>query len=244
MFKALRTATAISPTHQYDQLHRLIESNSTGGPPVLPMALEYSYDDTTGAGPLHSPANLTVDATPHQLDYDANGNLTAGWDFSDPDTPTQRKISYDAANMAADITLGDKQTTFLYDGDGKRVKKVQGGSSTFYIDDVFEVKDGSPTRYIFANNLRVAMQENNTLTYFYKDHLGSSSVMTNAEGKEVSSAEYLPYGLTRGDVGITQSGYQFTDQELDTETGLYNYDAGLYDPIVGQLLRLGGSLFH
>jgi RHS repeat-associated protein len=37
-------------------------------------------------------------------------------------------------------------------------------------------------------------------------------------------------------VGITQSSYQFTDQELDTETGLYNYDARLYDPIVGQFV--------
>jgi RHS repeat-associated protein len=164
--------------------------------------------------------------------------LTAGWDFSDPDTPKQRNISYDAANMATDITLDNKQTTFLYDGDGKRVKKVQDGSPTFYIDDVFEVKDGSPIRYIFANNLRITMQKNDTLTYFHKDHLGSSNAMTNAEGKEISSAEYLPYGLTRGDVGITQSSYQFTDQELDTETGLYNYDARLYDPIVGQFVSV------
>jgi hypothetical protein len=93
---------------------------------------------------MHSPVNLTVNSTPRQLDYDANGNLTAGWDFSDPDTPKQRKINYDAANMAADITIGDKQTSFLYDGDGKRVKKVQGGSSTFYIDDVSQ---GPPEQF-------------------------------------------------------------------------------------------------
>lgn len=32
------------------------------------------------------------------------------------------------------------------------------------------------------------------------------------------------------------SNYKFTDQEHDPETGLYNYDARLYDPIVGKFL--------
>jgi RHS repeat-associated protein len=30
------------------------------------------------------------------------------------------------------------------------------------------------------------------------------------------------------------SGYKFTDQELDNETNLYNYDARLYDPVIGR----------
>ena len=34
----------------------------------------------------------------------------------------------------------------------------------------------------------------------------------------------------RGRIGI------YTDQELDTETGLYNYDARLYDPLIGRFI--------
>jgi RHS repeat-associated protein len=30
--------------------------------------------------------------------------------------------------------------------------------------------------------------------------------------------------------------YRFTDQELDPETGLYNYDARLYDPVIGRFV--------
>jgi RHS repeat-associated protein len=30
--------------------------------------------------------------------------------------------------------------------------------------------------------------------------------------------------------------YQFTDQELDNESGLYNYDARLYDPALGRFI--------
>jgi RHS repeat-associated protein len=44
----------------------------------------------------------------------------------------------------------------------------------------------------------------------------------------------MPFGGKRGQgAGITASNYLFTDQELDKESGLYNYDARLYDPIVG-----------
>jgi RHS repeat-associated protein len=45
----------------------------------------------------------------------------------------------------------------------------------------------------------------------------------------------MPFGGKRGQgAGITASNYLFTDQELDKESGLYNYDARLYDPVVGK----------
>jgi RHS repeat-associated protein len=47
----------------------------------------------------------------------------------------------------------------------------------------------------------------------------------------------MPFGGKRGEgTGITASNYLFTDQELDKESGLYNYDARLYDPIVGRFI--------
>jgi len=36
--------------------------------------------------------------------------------------------------------------------------------------------------------------------------------------------------------GTDASAYKFTDQELDAETGLYNYDARLYDPLIGRFI--------
>jgi RHS repeat-associated protein len=52
-------------------------------------------------------------------------------------------------------------------------------------------------------------------------------------GLEIESAEYLPFGLTRIQTGTEVTYYRFTDQELDAETGLYNYNARLYDPAIG-----------
>jgi RHS repeat-associated protein len=47
----------------------------------------------------------------------------------------------------------------------------------------------------------------------------------------------MPFGGKRGEgAGITSTAYKFTDQELDKESGLYNYDARLYDPIIGRFI--------
>jgi RHS repeat-associated protein len=47
----------------------------------------------------------------------------------------------------------------------------------------------------------------------------------------------MPFGGKRGQgAGITASNYLFTDQELDKESGLYNYDARMYDPIASSFI--------
>ena len=46
----------------------------------------------------------------------------------------------------------------------------------------------------------------------------------------------MPFGSMRSTTGSSGSSYKFTDQELDSETGLYNYDARLYDPEIGRFI--------
>ncbi len=129
----------ITHTYEYDQLHRLTASNSTGGAPVTPMVLEYAYENSGSAFPLHAPESIAINSQSYNLTYDPNGNLTAGYDFSSPDAPAARSLSYDAANMPTGITRGGRLTGFLYDGDGKRVRKSRGGSVTYYIDDTLKM---------------------------------------------------------------------------------------------------------
>jgi RHS repeat-associated protein len=60
-------------------------------------------------------------------------------------------------------------------------------------------------------------------------------VVTDENGRAREQTRYLPFGGKRGKgAGIGVSDYLFTDQELDKESGLYNYDARLYDPIIGR----------
>ena len=69
--------------------------------------------------------------------------------------------------------------------------------------------------------------------YFYHpDHLGSSSYITDREGRITQHTEYIAFGevLFEEHSTSTTMPYLFNGKELDTETGLYYYGARYYDP--------------
>ena len=164
--------------------------------------------------------------------------MTSGPDFTDPSQIASRTITYNADNMPVQIEhAGTVITDFIYDGNGVRAKKaVQGGGTTYYVNNNFEVINGEPVGYIFAGNLRIAKVTASGRNYFHKDHLDSSTVMTDETGIQVEVSEYMPFGHMRDHIGTEISNYKFTDQELDKSTNLYNYDARLYDPVIGRFI--------
>ncbi len=90
-------------------------------------------------------------------------------------------------------------------------------------------------------------------TYYYNsDHLGSTSLITDSDGREVMRISYTPYGeidpLYSGrynpttnsieKVSVSDSehaalGVKFTGQSYDAATSLYYYNARYYDPRIG-----------
>ena len=237
-------------TYYYDNLHRLVREkqgfwdtatysyNAIGNitsKTGFPFALNYTAYDATHK---HAVRTINIASTDYTHVYDANGNMTSGWDFSSPYSPVSRTISYNAENMPTSISRGGvTATTYSYDGNGKRVKKTTPAfpfaSTTYYVGEHFEaIGMGPPTRYVFAGNLRIARESiaGGTL-YYHKDHLGSSTAMTDSSGiGAYGTSNYMPFGSMRSTTGSSGSSYKFTDQELDSESGLYNYNARLYDP--------------
>ncbi|SHL17811.1 RHS repeat-associated core domain-containing protein [Desulfatibacillum alkenivorans DSM 16219] len=95
------------------------------------------------------------------------------------------------------------------------------------------------TKYIFGADRRIAkITDGEGIQYFSKDHLGSSTVVTDDSGAVVEQADYRPFGEDRFYTGsvATPTPYKYTDQELDPSTGLYNYDARHYDPAIGRFI--------
>ena len=164
--------------------------------------------------------------------------MLSGPDFTDLGAVAQRTaISYNADNMPTSITHSTGGTViFTYDGEGRRAKKVRGASSTLYIGEHYEVINGTATKYIFAGNLRIAKVSTGGTLYFHKDHLGSSTVMTDDGTGSAETTEYMPFSSMRDHTGADLTAYKYTDQELDTETGLYNYKARFYDPVIGRFI--------
>jgi RHS repeat-associated protein len=222
-------------SYSYDKLHRLVSETEAGGSLGLtPAIIELSYGDSSH---LHAATDIAVNnAASKFINYDGNGNMIYGWDASNPQNLTSRTIDYNAENMPVQISAASGSTVFTYDENGKRVKKSGPAGTTYSVGEHFEVINGTATCYIFAGNLRIAEKKGNEIRYYHKDHLGSTAAVTDQDGNTLATMAYLPYGGKRGAADISQTGYKFTDQEWDGETGLYNYDARLYDPVVGRFV--------
>ncbi len=182
---------------------------------------------TQGSAPTLSVAVSTSNRiTTASFTSDAAGNLT---------NSGSGVMTYDAENRLVSAA----GVTYTYDGDGKRVKKSSGklywtgvGSDPLYETDL---AGNNQTEYIFFNGKRVARRDpNGSVFYYFSDHLGSASVVTNATGTIVEESDYYPFG---GELVITNTDpnqYKFTGKERDTESGLDYFGARYYGSSLGR----------
>ncbi len=242
----------ITYTYTYDRLHRLLSETNTG----TFASNSYAYDDIgnitsktlgtkvynynyTGAK-KHAMYSINYNGVTYNYTYDANGNMLTGPDFTDTAATGSRTMTYNYDNMPMRVVYTKSGATvtsdFLYDHTGTRAKKASGGSTTYYVNPSYEVKDGVATKYISSANMKIAQIKGTETSYYHRDHLGSSAVMTNAAGVKVEATEYAPYGTIREHTGTAVTDYRYTGKELDTATNLYYYGARYYDPMIGRFV--------
>jgi len=146
-------------------------------------------------------------------------------------------LTYDAENRLARVS-GGASASFVYDGDGQRVAQTINDVTTYFIGNYYEVTNGVVTKYYYAGGQRIALRQNGTLYYLLSDHLGSTTLVTDASGNIVSELRYKPWGETRHNSGSTPTRYQYTGQYSYTpDFGLYFYNARWYDPALGRFAQ-------
>jgi RHS repeat-associated protein len=176
--------------------------------------------------------------------YDAAGNMISNGGAT---------YTYDAENRLA-ATAG---FSYVYDGDGQRVKKCAnagcttgtlywGGAGT---DTLLEstVGGSNTSEYIFFNGKRVAWRDvsGGAVFYYFADHLGSASVITDASGVIKEESDYYPYGGEIPVVNNDPNKYKFTGKERDAESGLDNFPSRYYGSSLGRWMSpdpMGGHL--
>jgi len=186
--------------------------------------------------------HAVTSAGSYSYQYDANGNMTSG---------KNKTLEYDVENRIIRITQPDAVASFMYDGDGGRVKVSRTADNetrtTTYIGSLFEKNDCADSgnqvtqiKHVFAGSTRVCSIESvdggpADINYYHGDHLGSSSIVTDQNGLQVQHLEYAPYGTVACNEGSDVTTYKFTGKELDS-TGLYFYSARYYDPEIGRFV--------
>jgi RHS repeat-associated protein len=180
----------------------------------------YNYDTT------HQHAVASVGSNTYG--YDANGNMTSRYMNGQSFT-----LNYDAENRLVSVS-GASTANFVYDADGKQVKTVVNGVTTYYVGNHYELKGTTVTKYYFAGATRLAVRAGTTLSYLLSDHIGSSSVTTDANGVKTASALYKAFGETRFSAGNLGTDYKFTGQREEASLGIYFFNARWMDPSLGR----------
>jgi len=138
--------------------------------------------------------------------------------------------------------------TFVYDGDGNRVKgaiTVEAittnignpslGSGQCYFEWVSSTNNMK--KYYYAGATRVAMRTgSSTINYLLGDHLGSQAITTDANGSKISEVRYYPWGGDRYYAYTSSTTFRFTGQRTEFGLGLYYYGARWYDSLTGRFI--------
>jgi RHS repeat-associated protein len=182
---------------------------------------------TPGSASAYDAANHL---TANSGTYDAAGNQSAMGSY---------QFGYDSENRMSRSVLGGGTTAYLYDGEGRRVGKVNcagtgtcvpstsGAVSTWYVYDAAGQ---------LAAEYGGAATQTCTTCWLTVDHLGSTRVVTNASGTAVECRDYLPFGEEIGSgigsrtgcySGAVDRGVLFTGQYRDPDTQSSAMPSGL-----------------
>ena len=227
------SGAAWSQTYAYDRYgNRRVTAGASHGSNQA-LTPQSTADIAAGTNRLAGTkgVNLTVA-------YDAAGNLKADW--------AGRSFKYDGDNRleAFDTTGADSDTTYAYDGEGRTVRKVVGGSS------------GVATTYVYNVLGQLVAEFGGTppdrpgTRYLTPDPLGSTRLVTAEDQSVLSRHDYLPFGeeigaaLGNRDQAAGVSGYtasrtdgpaqKFTGKERDNESGLDYFGARYFSGAGGR----------
>lgn len=239
----------------YDELARLTEvrNNSTNalieGYGYDPLGnrktktdgtttLAYVYDAANQLKEIHQGSD--TGALLASLDYDSNGNLT-----TKSEGATTTSLTYDALNRLIQAAkTGQPVQTYLYDAEGRRIKKTVGSNPTQYLYNGPDIlaEYGASWSAATATYTHGPRMDDPILRataggtqYYHQDGLGSVVALSDGTGEITGTARYDAWGNPVAMTGaIPQYGY--TGREPD-ETGLIYYRGRYYDPAIGRFTQ-------
>src|SRR5262249_46323253 len=112
--------------------------------------------------------------------YDNAGNVTG--------EPGGKSYAYDAENHQVSFTLGGT-TSYGYDGDGRRVTKTNPSPNASTVIYVYDAAGRMVAEY---DSSQAAVNQPYQTSYLTQDHLGSTRVVTKADGSIRARYDYLP----------------------------------------------------
>lgn len=241
----LSRARGYTERYRFDAAGNLIEIAHRAGAAGFRRGLEVA----AGGNRLQ---RVTTGGDRHEYVHDANGNVrrestARHFDWTYGDQLRAFRTQVDGAEPSI-------YALYLYDAAGERARKLvrtQGGGveTTDYVGGAFEqhrwtgARTGTQTlTHVMDDAHRVAIVRAGDahpddggprVAVHHGDHVGSSHVVTDGDGRFVSREDLTPFGETTFG-GFARKRFRFTGRERDAESGLTYHRARYYAPSLGR----------
>ena len=264
-------AIPLRDTYEYDNLNRVTQANgvqrTTGGSWPSVYAQHYSYDRWgnrwINSGGTWGTNIFNTVITPNS----ANNRLTgmtydfAGNTINDPITGGGAR-TYDADNRMISAQSGATWNYYVYDADGKRVRRIVAGVETWHVygfsgellaEYPVNGATGSPSKEYANGGQTMIVGDATNVRWTVADSLGTPRIVVGKTGNlaDVTRHDYLPFGeelfvgMGTSSIRTTGMGYatggtndgirkKFTGYERDDETGLDYAQARYYSSKQGR----------
>lgn len=216
-------------SYLYDGLDNIVSATQGG----RQYRYEYNYTGDHRLARMRSPSG----ANPIDFAYNAVGDVRQ---------KNSANYSYDNAHRLRAV---QGIATYVYDGNGLRVKETKTSGATFEYGlynqaglKLYEKAGSNGTRNIYlAGSVIATTVDGDELnsTYMLTDALGSVVADSSPVGGILSRYRYAPYGESLGaPLGTPMDGLGYTGHDMDADTGLTYMQQRYYDPIVGRFLAI------
>ena len=238
--------TAYDQHVSYSASHNLLHKDrvhtitNKGGVSTTPVATNFSSDYTYGGARPHLPLQIGDLA----MSYDASGNPVTRTKVG---TGSVQHLVWDDDDRLVDYTRGGVHEINSFDIAGNRVVRKSIQSETIFSSQYFDLENGTQgVKHVFAGSMRVASEltrfssgtdpvapsKPGRAYFFHADHLQSTHVVTDDDGKIQESLEYFSDGEQWIDRGPNKpiNGYLFSGKPFDPDTGFYDFGQRFYEP--------------
>ncbi len=245
-----------SVQYGYDALGRLVSAVDAQGGRSLAVSFVTESGVVDQNGNIQSiddgNGELVLDYTPgtNQVRAQTAAAVTSSYAYYPNGALRQRGtdlgITYVAGTMLPSVvTTPLGATSFAYDARGERVVSATGADAwTVNVNAGFAGPivtvdaNGVARALVYGPRGVVAMATNASRYAVLSDFLRTPRVVVDGSGTVVAAYAYNVFGARTASVepvaGFLPVG--FTGQQLDLESGLYNFRARLYDPSTGRFL--------
>lgn len=209
-----------------------IQTITVGGEAATAFTYTAGTNQLAGVKPADA-----ADAAP--IEYDANGAVTS------IGAGTDALVSYlTGLGLPSTISCGDVTLAFGYDADGRRVLKQSGDGTDLRIHAGLPgplltiAPDGTAKAWVYGPGGLIAMATGGARYAVVTDQLATPRLVFDDAGGLAASYAVNALGSSTA-TNETSAGlvpFLFTGCELDSETGLYDLRARLYDPALGRFL--------